>query len=311
MTPNQTQEVDFASKIIDTINNHRQQKQKFWKIICGANCWIKSKNNAHNKFGFSNNWKKLLQKQYKIMWTLQASIIKWVSTVQLVYKNPQVRKKYLKKYKYTRNNSWYPQSFMNIKDLDAWLLKIQANKNDILVFTDGSFSEKGILYNNVAGIGISIFVEGKRYDYMRPLGQTDILHAEQFAVLQTFALLQKLNINPTNKRIIIFTDNDTTYKRVYTNNSVASYPALTLRIKKQVFQRNDGAKIIVHKVKSHTEEGIYGNEFADRCAKLGRKHSSLFWTDTPTSPHSFEGSSTHYYTRCSEEISLWHPKGIG
>ena len=77
--------------------------------------------------------------------------------------------------------------------------------------------------------------------------------------------------------------------------------------KKQMFQRLDQAQVLLHKVKAHTNIIIKGNDFADKCAKTGRIHSSILWTETPSDPNCFLGSLCDYYTRCSHRMLLWHP----
>ena len=212
-----------------------------------------------------------------------------------------------KRYKFKTNTDWYPQIFYTEKRLYTHFNNIGADKEDIVIFIDGSFSKKGVVFNNIAGAGIVVYYQDQRYEYARPLGETEILYAEQFALAQSFYLLKKLKIPTWKKRIIICTDNETTFKGVYSIRKIPTYPKLMMEIKKQMFQRLDQAQVLLHKVKAHTNIIIKGNDFADKCAKTGRIHSSILWTETPSDPNCFLGSLCDYYTRCSHRMLLWHP----
>ena len=160
--------------------------------------------------------------------------------------------------------------------------------------------------------GIAVFYNDCTYMYYKALGWNEILFAEQFAIAQIFPLLNKLKIDISNKRIFIFTDNDITFKNIYTNESIPTYPSLIQTIKDNIFKLHPTSKILVCKVKSQIDDDpIYGNEVADKCAEKGRIVSTMSWIETPKLVTCFKWSHAHYYSSCSEKIFLWDDIGIG
>ena len=315
-SPDGKYSLTFAIHVIKAINNMVNKPEQLWRLICGANCWKRpyrhSKKSDPKGFHFRNKWRKLLQLKYRFMWRLQAAIIRWVSLTKILYTNIGAKSKYLKLYSPVQRNLWHPSVFNSAASLIEWFEAIKADEDDIIVYTDGSHKRNKRGYRHAAGAGITIFYKGCIYMYSKALGWNEILYAEQFAIAQIFPLLEELSIDIRNKRIIICTDNEATFKSIYTNEEVPTYPKLLAYIKDHIFTKHPECKIIVCKVKSHIEEEpIYGNECADKCADIGRIASTIQWIETPKIPTCFKWSQVHYYNSCSDKIFLWDRIGIG
>ena len=127
------------------------------------------------------------------------------------------------------------------------------------------------------------------------MGSNEILHAEQFTLNQLILLLDKLKINIKNKRILLFTDSKASFDEIWTDNKHPTFPSLMSDIRKNLFTQHK-TKILLNKVKAHTEEPIMGNFYADACANIGGEMSTFAWTGTPSRTSGFEWSSAHLYT---------------
>ena len=312
--PGNCYSMEYSINVMKVISKHKDKQEKLWRLFAGANCWKTPHRNSpkgtKKDFNYRNKWKKILKPKFKFNWNLFAILAKWTSLAKSMYKTPNTIRKHLKKYKYKLMNLWFPRIIKNNKQLKHFYKSIDVNKNDIIVFTDGSFKEQNeIGFKYAAGAGIVIFHNDIRYHYAKGMGNNEILYAEQFPINQLILLLNKLKINIRNKRILLFTDSKASFDEIWTDNKYPTFPSLMSDIRKNLFTQHE-TKILLNKVKAHTEEPIMGNFYADECANKGRDISTFTWTGTPSRPSDFEWSTAHYYSGCSAKMLLWdfsHP----
>ena len=138
MKQNLVHDLKFAQEVVKWLRCFDiNMTQQWWEIFSGANV-VRA-----NQLQHGYNIHKLTQPQTTFLFKLKARIMSYVSMIHRITDRPHVAKTYFNKYKKAlcTVREWFPQILKNRIEWRFFAKQNKLNRNDIIVFTDGSFKE--------------------------------------------------------------------------------------------------------------------------------------------------------------------------
>ena len=252
----------FMQKLIEFCTNINTNLNTFWLIICGANDY----DNDNRKFIYRKNKININLRKYTLLRQLISLVHKWIHYVFRLQYWDITKKHLLSQHSFQfdyelifhiRNDTYF-----------EWLqYKYKLRDTDLIFSTDSSRDHA----LKTTGIGIFIKDYHKFHAFAQPIGDQDNHFGELFAIYKIQFLIEHLNINITNRRIIIFTDSLSNFTQIITTPKKKEIKYHEIHHNTQTYILNN--QIILWKVKSHTKPIQQPfNAIADRLANYGRCH---------------------------------------
>ena len=254
---NMTHQYLFKQNVIETVCNIKENKIKFWRIICGANNW----DTKQERFNYKQHLKfkdNTTTNQFYIQ--LRGIILDWIYKT-LTFKNIEQIRSAKQKYNYINKIKLKHHKITFTKKEWIKYKKQFINKTDIIIGTDGSVK------NNTAGIGIIIKINKKCTYFAQKLNNQTIYYSELFAIAKIPYLLKLIKINPKKHNIFITTDSLNCFLNILKTPKKQKnlYPKLLKSAQEFINQPT----VYLIKVKAHINIKI--NELADILANKGRE----------------------------------------
>ncbi len=322
----QTHYPRFSTEVLKTLEDINRNPSEFWQLTCGANNW-----SDHDKtFIYSKTLLKRPSKKLTFYFTFLGHLMTFIHRIKYLYINLPLQinkqktrseKKHLnfdaQKYKTNRYNTyhrhypieeldhWYPHYLDSNNDYEAFKRNNNITQDDIIVATDGAFT----LHDNhsiTSGTGIWIQHNNNTYEIAQALGQQSILMAEQYPLAKLPYIFQRsdINIDWHNKRMILITDNQTTFESIYSKPKNPTFPNIlnSIRTTTMTHPTNHIVLKAAAHLDEHNQDPIKPNEYADTLAVQGKQHCQQHnIQNTPPLP-SFAFSKVH--------ICQSHPRGF-
>ncbi len=136
--------------------------------------------------------------------------------------------------------------------------------NDLVFATDSSSK------NDLTGISVYCVNDNKQIEIDQPVGAVSNNYGELYAIYNCKWYIENHNIDTNNRRIIIFTDSLNNYLPLITTpikyKNKLEFPELYEKTQQFLIDY----KVILWKIKSHTNPEQWFNHKADRLADKGR-----------------------------------------
>ena len=303
--PNKVHDLKFAQEVVKWLRGISTGfVDQWWQVASGANVL------RAGKLTHGYNIDKITGQQRTFLYKLKAHVMIFINMVTNIVKRPNTIPKYYSLYKEVFIREWFPQIIKTKIEWEFFKRQNNLGEDDIIIYTDGSFKEFKDGNKYAAGFGIYIRHRGVKYMFSQAIGDQSILYAEQMAIAKIPFLLKLLGISTLNKRVLICTDNETTYRTAYTHNTIGSYPSLLSKIREIIKMEN----YLLIKVKSHIKvDPIIGNEIADVLANAARDYSHIAPApiDTPDLDSNLYSTLIHCYFGCSGKTTSWQVFDVG